>query len=463
MSLGNHAAARGWLGRAESLVEDHDLGPLRGFVLVGRADLETRFGQPDQGALLAREALEIAKAVGDADLEICARAELGAALVELGRIEEGIPLLDEAMAAALAGEGGDLDTIVFVSCLTVTSCARGRDVKRVAQWVRAADDFNERFGSPHLFMTCRVEHGSILFAAGDWVGVERELSAALEIGRVAEPALRAEALSTLARLRMEQGRLEEAERLLAGHEDHPETAYAIAQVHLAAARPSVAATILRRRLRAVDERSPQACELLALLVEAELEVPDLPAARAVATRLADFADETRMQLASALSNRAMGDVLVAAGEAGRAVPHLEAALADFIGLGHSFDGVRTRWSLARALAASDKPTAIAEATTALAAFETMGAARLADETAGFLRSLGARAARAGPKGTGVLTNREREVLALLSEGLSNAEIAERLVISRRTAEHHVASVLTKLDLRSRGEATAYALRHPDPA
>jgi DNA-binding NarL/FixJ family response regulator len=50
------------------------------------------------------------------------------------------------------------------------------------------------------------------------------------------------------------------------------------------------------------------------------------------------------------------------------------------------------------------------------------------------------------------------VLALLAHGCTNAEIAERLVISRRTAEHHVASILRKLDLRTRSEAATYALQ-----
>jgi DNA-binding NarL/FixJ family response regulator len=63
--------------------------------------------------------------------------------------------------------------------------------------------------------------------------------------------------------------------------------------------------------------------------------------------------------------------------------------------------------------------------------------------------------RANPAG---LTDRQLDVLGLLVEGLSNADIAARLVISIRTADHHVSAILGKLDVRSRGEAVAAARR-----
>ena len=92
----------------------------------------------------------------------------------------------------------------------------------------------------------------------------------------------------------------------------------------------------------------------------------------------------------------------------------------------------------------------------MATFEALGAGLDADRVAALLRSLGV-TARTGAKRVGVLTDREQEVLRLLGAGLSNPEIAARLHVSRKTASHHVSSILTKLGLRNRAEAAAYAV------
>ncbi|HET8569889.1 MAG TPA: response regulator transcription factor [Candidatus Limnocylindria bacterium] len=58
-----------------------------------------------------------------------------------------------------------------------------------------------------------------------------------------------------------------------------------------------------------------------------------------------------------------------------------------------------------------------------------------------------------------LTKREREILALVAEGMSNREIAERLVLSPETVKSHVAAILSKLDLSDRTQAAVYAVRN----
>jgi DNA-binding NarL/FixJ family response regulator len=74
-----------------------------------------------------------------------------------------------------------------------------------------------------------------------------------------------------------------------------------------------------------------------------------------------------------------------------------------------------------------------------------------------LRDLGVQG-RTGPKGVGLLTAREQEVLHLLAQGLTNREIGARLFLSAKTVEHHVGAVLRKLGVKTRTEAATAMAR-----
>jgi ATP/maltotriose-dependent transcriptional regulator MalT len=457
MSKGNDAAARGWAGRAMELVDEFQLTSMRGWVLLCRAYLANDEAKPHVAEGCAREALELARAGEDTDLMLCATCELGAALVELGNVDEGAALLDQAMAAALAGEAGDLDTVVLISCRTISTCSRAADIKRAVQWIRAADDFNRRYGSTHLYTTCRTHHGDVLFAVGDWQQAEEELRAAMKIGSGAEPVLHAEAAAKLAELRLAQGRLDDAEHLLSGLEDQPVTTYARGRLHLVRGAPNATISLVRRRLRDLDEEYRERACLLDLLLEALVAKGDDDDLRDGLEELAAFPG-TEATLFAAYQRRALGRGMAALGERS-AIEELEAALSGFGIVDMPYECGRTRLLLVQLLAGHDRDTAVVDARAALACFEQLGADRDADAAAAVLRALGVRSPRIGPKGVGLLTEREVDVLTLLGDGLANRDIAERLYISRKTVEHHVASILSKLGLSGRAEAAAYAARH----
>jgi DNA-binding CsgD family transcriptional regulator len=457
MSLGNRSAARGWTARAERLTQEHDLPAVRGWVGFCHAHLAIDDGQPAVGRQHALAALEAARAAGDIDLELCLVAEVGMALVELGAVDDGARLLDEAMAGVLGGEARDPDSVVLISCRSITASTRSGDARRAMEWVRAADAFHAEHASTHLYTTCRLEYGSLLFATGDWPRAEQELERARQAQHV-EPTIYAAATGMLAEVRVAQGRLDDATRLVVGLDDFETAIPAIATVRLRRGDPAAAAALLRRRLRAIEQDTLQGSRLQELLNEAEVASRRPEAALAIGERLLQVGETGGHPALLARAHRALGRAELALAGGPRAVELLELAVAGFGQLGLPYDAALSRALLARAAAGVDRDLAIAEARTALATFEDLGALRDADGAAATLRDLGVRAAPRGARAVGTLTHREREVLALLGEGLSNPEIGDRLFITRKTVEHHVASILGKLALRSRTEAATFAVQ-----
>ncbi|NUW29978.1 AAA family ATPase [Nonomuraea sp. SMC257] len=150
---------------------------------------------------------------------------------------------------------------------------------------------------------------------------------------------------------------------------------------------------------------------------------------------------------------------------GRLDPELWRQVVEAFDYGFVYETARARWRLAEALlAAGDRDTAQTEWALAQEAATTLRAApleqALADfgKRARFTAVTGARAA-APESSNGGLTARELEVLALVAEGLTNREIAERLFIAQKTVSVHVSNILGKLDVSTRTQAAATARAH----
>lgn len=179
-NFGNFVAANGWLARAERLVASLEPGPLLGWVWVARA---YRLDDLRSAEDLSRRAVEIARTAGDVDLELGALSQLGLVRVGRGDTDGGFALIDEAMAAALAGECSFLDTVVYVSCDMLNACELVSDVDRAVQWCAVVDEFVATYGCPFLYAECRTYYGSVLITTGRWDEAERELRLALKVTR----------------------------------------------------------------------------------------------------------------------------------------------------------------------------------------------------------------------------------------------------------------------------------------
>ena len=456
MIAGDWAVSSGWIARAQTLLSSAVDSSERGWVALNLGMFE---GDRTRKERYFDEALEVARDRGDTDLEFVTLAYLGASLVHGGRTEEGMALLDEALAAVAGSEVDDFFVLEEIFCQLFAACEYAYDVTRADQWIRIGEVIAERRRLPAVSAFCRTHYGGVLTAAGRWAEAEDALTQAVRLWNVGQRSgLRRGALVRLADLRTRQGRLEEAEQLLHGLnvDAEPEAARPLAAIHLAREATSLAADVLERALTRVDPSDAAAAPLLALLVDVHLAADRWDLAEAAAEQLAACAARHGTDYLIGVAALARGRVCLASGT-GDPQACLREALAGFARAQMPVELARSRLELASVLLTERPEVALAEARAALDAFERLQAARDVDAAAALLRSLGARTP-SNRKGDGPLTKREAEVLDLLGHGLSNPEIADRLYISRKTVEHHVGNVLAKLGLRSRAEAAAYAVR-----
>jgi len=195
--------------------------------------------------------------------------------------------------------------------------------------------------------------------------------------------------------------------------------------------------------------------LLAALVDIELAAGDGEAAGCAAAELFEIAARFGNPVARAIAAQANGAVLLAAGDARRALGELRPAWVIWRDIGAPHEAAAVRVLIAEACRQlGDLDGAATELDAARRTFRELGAAP-------DLLALESAANGAGPVTRRVcgLTGREVEVLVLVAGGRSNRAIADELYISTKTVARHVSNIFAKLGVSSRAAATAKAFEH----
>jgi DNA-binding NarL/FixJ family response regulator len=458
--LGEPAAVQGWEQRARRLCAPLGGCIERGYLAVARVACDIH--DPDELYENATLALELAREFGDHALELRALADQGLALLSQGRVLEGLAQLDEVMVAVAAGELADPEERAKAMCAMFSACERTGDLERADYW-RGRLEREPQLRDRVLEVHCSLTLGVIDALAGRVGSAETRLTHIMNGAHDVEYR-RIGAAARLAELRIQQGRYDEAAQLLAQYEDRFEVWPTLAHLRLVQGDYEQAAALLDLTARSLGQDCLRMAPVLSLLVETELGRGDLDAARAAAERLSAIEARCESNEIRALDRLSQARIARHQGNLPLATDLLKTARILLVHYDRPLLTAQIRLDLAHVLAESGHASAArAEASAALSAFQRLGMAAEAQAAEALQRRLqpAGEEPRAAPRGSPAaasiatnLTQREREVAMLVAAGLTNREIADRLVLSVRTVETHVDRILGKLDLHTRTQLAA---------
>jgi DNA-binding CsgD family transcriptional regulator len=452
MERGAIAPASGWFARARRLLDEEGLDcVVRGYLLIPAAIRRIVEGDPSAGHAMFSQAGEIAHRFADRDLASVACHGSGRALIRLGRVAEGVALLDEAMAAVVAGEVTPL-VAGDVYCSVLEGCQETFDVRRAYEWTASLAQWcATQPGLVRYRGECLHYRAEVLQLRGRWDDAARDADAACEL-LASRPAAGAAFYrrGELHRLRGEFARSVEAYTRAHEHGRTPHPGLSL--LRLAQGHVDVAAGSIRSVLS--DTRQPLTrARMLPAAVEILLAADDVAAARAAAAELSQFALAVGAPLLAGASAHATGAVLLAEADVEGASRSLRRASGTWRELGMPYEEGQTCLLLAAVCEKrGDQDGRRLELETARRIFAQLGAEPL-------LARIAASSGHAPPERIGPLSEREAQVLRLLAAGKTNRAIADDLFISEKTVARHVSNIFDKLGVSSRTAATAWAFQH----
>jgi class 3 adenylate cyclase len=387
--------AMGWAARAHRLGEENPKWPVHAW-LAWMNGLLAWF-QRDFPAAIARydESAELASLSGDRNLYWMSIHDKGHALCLLGKVDEGMPLMDEAMAAVVGGEL-DPEPAGYVYCGMIGACSKLGDYGRASEWTEATLRWCERQSVPAFPGVCRIHKAELMRLRGSLTKAEEEARMACEeLPRFNLFSGLGPANYEIGEVRRRLGDFRGAEEVYAralefGYNPQP----GLSLVQLAQGKVETAAAGIRQALDVASGNRCLQLRILAAQAEIALAAGDLATASSAADKLESIVSGYRAPALHALAACVRGAVRLAQGKPDEALPELRRARQGWQEVDAPYEVAEVRMLMGQAFRAMrDDEAATLELKAARTSFERLGA-RPAAELAG--RLLGEIASSAEP-------------------------------------------------------------------
>jgi class 3 adenylate cyclase len=369
-----HSIGAGWFNRAERLLEGEDDCAEKGYLAMQQCLGLQAAGELDAALEVATATLDFGTRFGDRDLQAYGLLLQGKTLVSMGKVPEGLALLDEATVAAVSGEIGPLASGI-IYCIAIASTASLADYQRAGEWTEASKRWCERQSIAGFPGVCRVHRAEIIRLRGSWAEAEQEARRALNELQNFNLEFAGFSFYEIGEVRLRMGDLEEAKEAFKqahelGHSPQP----GLSLLYLAEGKIDAAAKSIKRALddQALDRLGR--CRLLTPQVTISIAAGDLETARAAAAEAEDIAAQYKSAALEACALLVRGELQIAEGNPGAAVQACRKSWRLWQNADLPYEAARARTVLGVALQADDDDEeAEMEFRAARKAFEKLGA------------------------------------------------------------------------------------------
>ena len=370
------AIGNGWLGRARRLLEQTpDECAAHGWQALTLGYLALRItGDREEALRQAKLAQQIGERLAIPAIQTLALQQQGSALVGMGRVDDGLALIDESTVAAVSGELDPLTT-GRVYCMTISVCRDLADWRRAVEWTDAAERWCRRQSVSGFPGICRVYRAEIMHLRGSWADAEREAKRACEELSRYELIYGGEAQYEVGEVRLRVGDLNGArEAFRQAHELSREPEPGRSLLRLAEGDAQGANNSIKRALANVESQAIIQARLLPAAVEIGLAADDIDAVAQHVAQLEQIAGSFRTTAVTAAAEYARGLLLLAQGDAATASARQRHAVELWHEVGAPYEAARARTALGATMRADgDEDAARPEFESAKAAFERLGA------------------------------------------------------------------------------------------